>query len=195
MERIIAVDPSGKLLHAIYQFGGRLIGVQVPTAPSNLDSWLYSMRLLRFTTLAYEDCYLSKNAKTFASLVSLRERVREAAAKTGISFKLITASEWQNALLIQKGEKRLDTGREVRKERAFHLARYILDRAPDSQDLADAACLWYYCSVESPVRFEELAPLVGDGPQCSTVAVSPLPAKRGGPSRSSKRNKANKNGK
>lgn len=121
-----------------------------------MDNFFYSLRLLRFTDVVYEDCYLHRNTKIYGMLAALRERVRESVGKAGLRFSLVTASEWQNALLIKAGEKKTDTKRKARKERSLALAEYLIGYTPASDDIADSVCLWYYASEQNPVKFEDL---------------------------------------
>lgn len=156
MKRIIAIDPSSKCLWAVYPVYTRLMYIGLPTDPLNMDLWLRQMRWLQYTTVVYEDCYLSKNAKTYSGLVALRERVREAAHKNKMAFVTVSPSEWQSVMLLCKGEPKRNTLREERKKRSLVMAKYILDYDPPSSDIADAACLWYYYTQSVPMTFDKL---------------------------------------
>jgi hypothetical protein len=96
--------------------------------------------------VVYEDCYFSRNAKTYAKLYHLKECTAEAAAGVGLAFYSVAPSIWQSALLLNAGESSSGVKRAVWKRRAAaYASRLIGGGFP--QDVYDARCLWEYWSV------------------------------------------------
>ena len=147
--RALAIDPHTASIAVAMQVPAS--GPVVLTFPPGVQYLLRCMPIFRrafgIGLVLYEDCYLSKNAKTYAQLFHVRETVREAVESSGMRFMLVTASQWQAPLLLKKGESLRKINRVELKARARTLAVKLSGANNITQDQADALCILHaFCT-------------------------------------------------
>lgn len=150
-ERILAIDPSTKALAwalgpakapqgAKWTFGTLPLHEDRLERYRQLQAFFEGMAGLGVQRIAYEDCYLGVNPKTFGVLSGLKSEVMTAAATAGLGCLPVSAVQWQTACLTSDRRAK----RDQLKRLSEMYARDVLKAYPGSQDLCDAVCIGCY---------------------------------------------------
>jgi Holliday junction resolvasome RuvABC endonuclease subunit len=138
---VIGIDPGIKCGFAIVK-DGALVACDTWTGmnPTEILS-KYNIKNVRLAVV--EDAFIGKNSHSALSIAKKIGRWQEALSIAGIQCVLVTASEWQSALLNITGR----TPSADRKMLAISLARNMFDLGLDEHS-ADAALLAHYGATE-----------------------------------------------